>query len=174
MMEDLKIRINEWRNKDIISLFFLQSGYYPNSQTNNYFTYCSKNLVKSLAKESVERLFHEVENPDENIEEESDSEHEVSALDELQKTIDSVMAVPQVAIPTELDKELKLIEVNRGKRGYYTEELIQALLTIQPTSTSSERVFSVASNLLTKIQNQLKMETLGGLVFLKYYFINKK
>ena len=113
-MEALKIRINERRNKDIISLFVLQNGYYPNQQTNNYFTYCSKNLVKSLAKKTVERLLYEVENPDENIEEESDSEHEVSALDELQKTINSVMAFPQVDRQTALDKELKHIEVNRS------------------------------------------------------------
>ena len=104
----------------------------------------------------------------------SDSEHEGSALDELQKTIDSVMAVPQVDRPTALDKELKLIEANQGKMGYYTEKLFQALFTIQSTSTSSERVFSVASSFLTKVRNQLKMETLDGLVFLKYYFINKK
>ena len=64
-----------------------------------------------------------------------------------------------------LEKEFKLIKVTRGKRGFYTEKLYQALLTIQPISTSSERVFSVASNFLTKVRNQLKMETLEILFY---------
>jgi len=177
MMHALKSRINERRNKDIISLLlFLQSGNFPHSQSNNYFTYSSKSLVKLLAKETVERLFCESENIVENIERNTDSEPEISTLDEMQKIIDSVMAIPlsKKGKVSTLEKEFKLIEVTRGKRGFYTEKLYQALLTIQPTSTSSERVFSVASNFLTKVRNQLKMETLDSLVFLKYYFINKK
>ena len=95
MIHALKSRINERRNKDIISLlFFLQSGNFPHSQSNNYFTYSSKSLVKLLAKETVERLFCESANIVENIERNTDSEPEISTLDEMRKIIDSVMAIP--------------------------------------------------------------------------------
>ena len=78
MMHALKIRINEGRNKDIISLLFLQSGNFPHSQTNNYFAHCLKSLSKLLPKETAVRFFREYENLVENIELNKDSKPEIS------------------------------------------------------------------------------------------------
>jgi hypothetical protein len=41
---------------------------------------------------------------------------------------------------------------------------------IQPTSTDSERVFSVARNFKTR--RRIKFRVLNTLVFFKYYFLN--
>ena len=70
-------------------------------------------------------MFCESENIVENIERNTDSEPEISTLDEMQKIIDSVMAIPlsREGKVTTLEKEFKLIEVTRGKRGFYTEKL---------------------------------------------------
>ncbi len=63
------------------------------------------------------------------------------------RTIQAVLAVPKNSVSSLLDNEIKLIEGCQGKRGEETEKLFQALLTIQPTTTSCERVFSVASGI---------------------------
>ena len=59
------------------------------------------------------------------------------------KIIDSVKAISflQESEVLTLEKEFKVIEVSHGKRGYYTEKLSRALITIQSTSTASKRVF---------------------------------
>lgn len=177
----LKRRIDERRQKDLISLMlFLQTGTYP--QSNEHFSYSSKNIIKSSAKEYFKRLFNcgdEGENSqeeDDDSDSQSDMTMEHSAYDELQKTIMSVMKVPKVSYSKLLllERELKLFNCDQCKRGEHMEKLYQALLTIPPTSTASERVFSVASNFITKLRSQMKTNTLNGLVFLKYYFLSNK
>ena len=49
-----------------------------------------------------------------------------------------------------------------------------ALLTIQATSTITERVFSVAGIFKTKIRNRMQSKNLNILVFLKYYFLRSQ
>ena len=63
----------------------------------------------------------------------------------------TVIFVSQESKVLMLEKEFKVIEVNREKRGFDAEKLYHALLTIQSNSTSSERVFSVVSNFLIKV-----------------------
>ena len=48
--------------------------------------------------------------------------------------------------------------------------LYKALLSISPTLTSSERVFSVVGNIVNKVWRNLVTNTVNALVFLKYYF----
>lgn len=73
-----------------------------------------------------------------------------------------------------IDKELKFFDLNKTQRSLRLDYLYKALLTVKPTSTSSERVFSVAGIFIGKLRNKLKPNTLNALVFLKYYFLNKK
>ena len=53
------------------------------------------------------------------------------------------------------------------------DNLYKALESMQPTSTDSERVFSVAGNFWPKLRSKLKFDLLDALVFLKYYFVKK-
>ena len=71
-----------------------------------------------------------------------------------------------------LDKEFKLYGINKTLTPNL-EKLFDALKTVQPTSTESERVFSVANIFSTKIRNHLQFSMLNALVFLKFYFMNE-
>ena len=50
--------------------------------------------------------------------------------------------------------------------------ILNALKTIQASSTSAERTFSVAGNFKTKVQNSLHTDKLNTLVYLKYHFMD--
>jgi hypothetical protein len=71
----------------------------------------------------------------------------------------------------DLRSEMKSLKVPGAKRTLRLENLYRALMTIKPTSTSSERVFSVAGGTITKIRSRMSPELLNALVFLKYYFL---
>ncbi len=48
MFEALKIRLNERRNKDVVSLLlFLQNGMYPTNNSNSHFKYSTKAAIKA-------------------------------------------------------------------------------------------------------------------------------
>ena len=67
-----------------------------------------------------------------------------------------------------LKKELKLFEAS-GTQTQGIEILYNALLTIQPTSVESERVFSTTGTFVNKIRNRLSDETINALTVLKTY-----
>lgn len=100
-----------------------------------------------------------------------------SSLDmELKNTIESVSTTRKITCTdttSQIQKELNFFDAI-GTRSPKLEKLMQALITIQPTSTRSERVFSVAGCFSTKIRNRLTYKMLNSLVFLKYYFLNEK
>ncbi len=71
-----------------------------------------------------------------------------------------------------IDEEISIYEKTNIKGVKF--KIIQIWLsTIQPTSTESERVFSVASSIKTKIRNRLSDKIINALVFLKYWFQKK-
>ena len=155
------------------SLLYFFTKLHIYAKTNEFFTYSSKVIIKTLANQLYSQLF-----PPNLVEEETsiiDDELSDSEDDEylkMQKTINSFLTVPKPASSNKIEKDFKYVEAN-GIRTNSLEKLYNALLTIQPTSTASERVFSISGNFMTKIRSQLNMQTLNGLVFLKYYFLNK-
>ena len=72
-----------------------------------------------------------------------------------------------------LKKELKLFEAS-GTQTQGIEILYNALLTIQPTSVESERVFSTTGTFVNKIRNRLSDETINALTVLKTYFFQNQ
>lgn len=68
-----------------------------------------------------------------------------------------------------LDNEFNLL-LATDEKSQRLQKLLNALLSIQPTSTSCEQVFSVAGSFKTKIRNRLTPQKLKMLVWLKYYF----
>ena len=68
-----------------------------------------------------------------------------------------------------VDKELALFQID-GKRSAKLEVLHRALGTIPPTSVESERVFSIASNFITKKRCSMSDSVLNALVFLKQFY----
>jgi hAT family C-terminal dimerisation region len=98
-------------------------------------------------------------------------EENSSLAAQMQKSIASVTLPPsKKADPfLQLQKELKLYEAT-GVRTPNLTKLDNGLKTIQPTSTASERTFSVAGNFSTKLRNRMKFPMLNALIFLNIIF----
>ena len=93
----MKTRIDERRNVNLVSeLLFLHSGEYP--KDNFYFKYSSKLAIKKKIKELYLKLF--VQEQDEEQEESSSDNMEVSSLDE---AISSFMSVKPIRLGIESD-----------------------------------------------------------------------
>lgn len=180
MYESLIRRINERRNKDLVSLLmFLQNGQFPKSTQE--LSYSSKPVIFNLASNIYNRLFPTKItniNTEESTSTKSNAEAESQAItpnliDEMNEFISSIVNVKKSNSNTNQNivKQLKLYE-NCQQKTADIDLLFNALITIPPTSTESERVFSISNNFCTKVRNSLKYETLDTLVFLKYHFLN--
>lgn len=88
----------------------------------------------------------------------------------MMERIKSVTEIKPNVTPT-LDSEIKRFASFKC-RSTRLENILNALLTLRPTSVNSERVFSVSGNIISKTRNRLNRTTADALVFLKYYFIN--
>lgn len=69
-----------------------------------------------------------------------------------------------------IKKEFLLFE-KTGKRTPNLETLYKALISVKPTSTENERVFSISGNVVSKIRSRLSDKSINALVYLKAYFI---
>ena len=72
-----------------------------------------------------------------------------------------------------IGKEMVLFE-SSGTRSKNLEKLLNALLTICPTSVSSERAFSVSGSIVVRRRAGLKDETINDLCFLNGFFTKEK
>jgi hypothetical protein len=107
--------------------------------------------------------------------EESDDEDEIPAkkskisfAEDLDDTLAAEREVQEPKARYSFASELKMFETNRLRTKNITN-LFNAVLTIQATSSESERAFSISSKFCTKIRSRLSDESLHILVFLKYY-----
>lgn len=175
----LKTRIDQRRNKDLVSLLmFLNNGIYAKS--NEFFLYSSKSAIKTLAITLSNRLFPIGNGEEECNSDEDDLNNSIQELEEevegqnvLQKCINDLTRTEKDGCNNiTLDKELKLLEVYKVIRTNRLERLQKALMTVKPTSVSSERVFSIAGIFISKLRSRLGTATLNALVVLKYYFLN--
>ena len=159
-----KRRIDERRNMELISVFlFLHSGEYP--KENQFYKYSSKAIIKKKIKELASRLFAE-EQLDENREALVQNVPS-SSLNELIQHFLSTESGPQ-----NIDNDIKAFEGTK-ERTEKLDKIYNALKTIQATSTTVERSFSVAANFKTKVRNSIKPKNLDILVHLKYHFLNQ-
>lgn len=76
-------------------------------------------------------------------------------------------------IPLLIRQEFLYYETN-SKLGPLLSRLLNALKIISPTSTKSERVFSMSSNGGTKTRLAANDKSINALCFLKSYFMNKR
>lgn len=68
-----------------------------------------------------------------------------------------------------IEAEWNLFKIH-NVRGKYLTMAYNILLSVQPTSTESERCFSRAAFLCNKFRGSMKDSTLSGLTFLSFYF----
>lgn len=69
---------------------------------------------------------------------------------------------------TSFVSEIKQLSITKT-RSPQLNRLFEALSTIRPTSVASERLFSLAGNIITKTRNRLDRISADSLVFLKCY-----
>lgn len=174
LLETLKSEIEKRRNKDLITLlYFLHHGSFPKQFENEFLSYSSKNVAKNLAKHLFQRLFLE-EISNHNAEESEIEIYDASEETEhhnLQKSIGILTTLKKLKCVFDINTEFKFIKGNNGKRSTNMDNLYEALLSVSPTSTSSERTFSAAGNTVNKIRSRLGTNTVNALVYLRYYFM---
>lgn len=164
LYNNLKRRISERFNQEVVDLMKVLRD--PS-------IIASKNILNFAGKLS-KRLFNVQIQDDEDSEiQNSDSMSEnLSLQDELNLLLKSSES-SQISQNMDVCKVLKqefLLYRNTGKRSENLEKLFNALLTIKPTSTDVERVFSIATNFCTKIRSRLSDNSLNALIFLKFFY----
>lgn len=94
--------------------------------------------------------------------------------DRLKNSIGSVQQVNQEAPVAENFKKLFDQYDRHHVRDPQLDQLFDALCSIQPTSTQSERNFSLAAGIATPKRSKLSSKKLNAICFLKSYFLNQK
>ena len=145
MLNSLKIkRFAERRNKDIVSLMkYLQGSNISRDENYEDFYIQQKQLL--LAKDMIKRVFSQplCNSQPSTIPDTLETTSCISLVMEMQDSIDSVSSQLSTARPDTfllLQNEFKLLEATET-RTTKLKKLLRALMTIQPTSTCSERVF---------------------------------
>ena len=135
-----------------------------------------KDIVKK-AKQLMIKLYHNAAEKEFEAEESnaeiSDTENEFES--KMNLAMKNVMATPVSPDDKQfksLDAELTAFETN-GKRSENLENLYRALLSIKPTSVSSERAFSISGTFVTKRRARLRNSIVDDLCFSKD-FLEKK
>lgn len=162
LMDNLKIRIDERWKVDVMDLLHsLQSSTItPSRATINFAGMLASRLFGVNDVEIIETT------ADNSIIEILTLQEELNVL--LQKN-ESPAVAPGHDNFKWLKAEFTLFK-NTGQRTENLQKLFEAILTIKPTSTDVERVFSVCANFCTKIRSRLSDKSLSALVFLKYYY----
>ena len=175
LLDSLKLELGKRRNKILTSLIkFLQNPQINNDE-DDFFEQASLHQIIKFAKKEFERLFPNTTMTASEVDDQipllpSDSESG-SLKERLEGSINDMFskASPKPNSSSLLAKEFKLAQAT----GELTPNLIKlydALKTIKPTSTDSERAFSDAVNFVTKRRCSLGDSSIDALCFLKAYF----
>ena len=161
LYNNLKIRTDERLNKDVMNL--LKSLKDPSN------TPTKAKLI--FAGRLASRLFgfDEETEIDESIQSESENVS-LSLNDELNLLLRKEHTTTTTGSDFKWLKSEFTLYKNTGQRTENLQKLFNALLSIKPTLTDVERVFSVCTNFCTKIRSRLSDESLKALVFLKFYY----
>lgn len=114
----------------------------------------------------------------------SSSSVAINKIDLLKNKLQNVINKTMTSIPNpsrgkcqgleqQVKKEMSFFE-EEGIKGVHLQSAYDYLTTIAPTSVESERAFSAALLICTKLRSRLSDETLDHICFLKSYFNTKK
>lgn len=81
-----------------------------------------------------------------------------------------VMPVVENSIRQNITKEMNIFETT-GVMSSNLKSIFDSLKSIPPTSTESERVFSLAGNIVTVRRQRLSDSNINMISFLKSYFM---
>lgn len=171
LINELQDKLLSRRNKQVVSLlYFLHNGVY--AKKTKYLDYSSKDETKTFGEKLYGKLFQKQDQAEEPVSSESEGEEASEPANKLKESINRVLNVKKNQKPRTLKAEFVLFE-NGSQRSMRMEKLYRALITIKPTSTASERSFSVSGLICTKIRNRMSPKMLHILVFLRYYFLSQ-
>lgn len=176
--EALQIRINERRDKRLYTLIKYLKNPDIFSSNDHFFPHATKKSTLLYAENLHNRLFrqnnNETDSSDDNINHiEEELVIEQSFEDKLRDAIQHADKVGPIKKDQNfLKKEFNLYEAS-GKKTENLQNLLNALMTIRPTSVECERVFSATGIFVNKIRNRLSDESINVLSVLKSYYLNK-
>ncbi|XP_073820143.1 uncharacterized protein [Musca autumnalis] len=176
LCEKLMTRLEERRQRLLNTLLiYLSSGIFPVS--DGILKYSTKTDVKDYANDLYKRLFPEIaiepsDGSDTDCEMNSEATEPNSLLLDLTQTINCIQNPKN---KRKHEKQSTLYDDfgffdKTKKKTEKLSNLYNALMTISPTSTFSERVFSTCSFIKTKQKNRLQNEHLNCILFLRYYY----
>lgn len=180
----LMSKIENRRNINLITLIkYLHNPTIFQNYNENSTRICNKTALIRFTEELYNRLFPSSSNSDENdtliqtseneqLEQATSFEQKLKQAIEMAAT-DTTSNIETVLTKSLIRKEFQLYE-STGKRTPNLENLYKAVMSVKPTSTENERVFSLSGNFVTKIRNRLSDDAINALVFLKAYFLNNK
>lgn len=168
--DHLTRRISERREPIVVGLIL-----YLNKSpiaTNSHFKTPLKSSVQKLAAEMLDRLFQD----DTNEEQSTEAEQTLSVSNDtlhlrLCQAINNLKSSSSANLINDSIKKDFAYFDRCQQRTPRMELLLDALLSLQPTSTQSERNFSTSGAVVTKKRTRLTDENVDTLCFLKSYFI---
>lgn len=187
----MRVRINERRNKHIVSLI----KYLHNKDLNSSeeMPLSSRKACANLACDLFINFFEldevaasgssggtddVVENSLDSSTADDDTQLDLTKM--LSTAIDNETGAAKPSTSTSLHSDMKKLlqhEISGYEKnnvlGGNLQKILSALKSIQPTSTESERTFSLAENTCTKKKGRLSDKSLNNIVFLKSYFKRK-
>lgn len=178
--EILITKLNQRRNSELTSLalYLLNPDALSKTSTSSYpLKLESKVATQRFGIQLIETLFgtdHDEPNTREEVE--TPGEGEMSFRDTMNKTI-----ADRWLKATQKEKEGGKPHIIQDFRSYdhnhqrspLLEKLVLALCSAPPTSTQSERNFSLSGNFVTKLRTKLTPSYVDMLCFLKSYFLNE-
>ena len=96
-----------------------------------------------------------------------------SLADEFAKFDDNSFESVEFNEIVSIRREMACFEANSKTRPQRFQILLNALLTIKPTSTEPERAFSIMGYFCTKLRNRMGDDVLDALSFMRQYLKNK-
>lgn len=185
LAESLKSEVQKRRKIALVSLYkCLQSKSldFINSSSNE-FGYSSKSEIIDTARVLYYQLFDQPNSNQDVLDDElgqyfnpskSSFDETENSPENLAELIQKEMAESsQKSTQSDMKDEFKSMIISKVLTPKLTL-LYHALSTIQPSSTSCEETFSVAALFATKKRNQVGPTLLNALVFLKYFFFEKR
>lgn len=196
LAQSLTHRIKE-RRTDISSVLqFLQTGTTPSANHEIFKKLSKKDLAASI-RDFVNRMYQYQASPSKDSSSELSNERQElgpvgvevdttpafkrkrtelqlefdKAIEEANKSVRQEPCPKSKNLLGTIEKEVGLYH-NGGTRGRYLQLIYECLRTIQPTSVESERAFSCAGSLCSKIRSRLNDQSLDELCFLRRHFQN--
>lgn len=177
--ENLIKKFNERRNFPLNSLamyLFDREALSKSNRQSNPLKTANITDVNKFALSLQERLYPSAENsPLQTAEIVSTSAENLSFAEGLSQRVGNRWGKQQLSeVPeTDFQKDLR-VYATRQEKSPMVEKLFLALCSIPPTSTQSERNFSLAGNFVSKLRTRLTPQHVDVLCFLKSYFIERK